>query len=256
MPLPEPIPVGAPCWIDLMTSDPDGAESFYGRLFGWEAESAGDEFGGYINFSKDGQRVAGGMRNDGQSGAPEAWTVYLRTADAKATVDAAQARGGQVIVSPMDVADLGTMAVVTDAGGAAVGMWQAGSFAGFEVLTEPGSPAWFELQTRAYDSTVDFYRDVFAWDTHAMSDTPEFRYTTFGEGDSQRAGIVDASAFLPDGMPAHWAIYFRVADTDAALVQIEDLGGAVLTTPENTPYGRIAAAADPTGAAFRLMALI
>ena len=60
---------------------------------------------------------------------------------------------------------------------------------------EPGTPAWFELHTRAYEQTVAFYRDVFGWDAHAMSDTHEFRYTTLGEGESQLAGIMDDSPY-------------------------------------------------------------
>ncbi len=33
-----------------------------------------------------------------------------------------------------------------------------------------------------------------------------------------------------------------------------DLGGSVLMPAEDTPYGRLAAAADPTGARFKLVA--
>src|SRR5262245_12591196 len=98
---------GSPCWVDLFTSDPDRAIAFYGSLFGWQAERTGEEFGGYINFSKDGERIAGAMQNDGTAGAPDAWSVYLRTADAAATTEAAAAQGGQVYVPPMAVADLG-----------------------------------------------------------------------------------------------------------------------------------------------------
>src|SRR5262249_9897915 len=124
-------PVGAPCWVDLFTSDPDTCRAFYEDLFGWTSESAGDEFGGYINFSKNGVRVAGAMRNDGSSGQPDLWSIYLAVTDAKATVDRAQANGSHVIVPAMDVGDLGTMAVVTDPGGAAIGMWQPGLHRGF-----------------------------------------------------------------------------------------------------------------------------
>ncbi len=35
--------VGAPCWIDLYSSDADRAKDFYGRLFGWTAEAAEPE---------------------------------------------------------------------------------------------------------------------------------------------------------------------------------------------------------------------
>ena len=56
------------------------------------------------------------------------------------------------------------------------------------------------------------------------------------------------------GVPAHWSIYFGVDDTDAALAQVVDLGGSVLLPAEDTPYGRLAAASDPTGTAFKLVA--
>ena len=249
----EEAPNGAPCWIDLFTSDPDKSRTFYEQLFGWTSEDAGEEYGGYINFQKDGVHVAGCMRNDGQSGAPDAWSVYLATDDARATVEAATAHGGQVIVPAMPVMELGTMAVVSDPGRAVIGAWQPGLHKGFGVLAEPGTASWFELHTRDYDSAVQFYRDVFKWDAHVAGDTPEFRYTTLGEGESQLAGIMDASAFLPEGVPAHWSIYFGVEDADAALAKITELGGSIVRPAEDTPYGRLAEAADPTGAHFKLI---
>ena len=72
-----------------------------------------------------------------------------------------------------------------------------------------------------------FYRDVFGWDTHVAGDTDEFRYTTLGEGENQLAGIMDDSPY-PEHDPPHWAIYFRVDDTDAALEKIVELGGSVI----------------------------
>ena len=73
--------VGAPCWIDLYSSDTDKATEFYGKVLGWTTQSAGPEFGGYFTFLKDGKHVAGCMHNDGQQGSPDAWTVYLMTDD-------------------------------------------------------------------------------------------------------------------------------------------------------------------------------
>jgi predicted enzyme related to lactoylglutathione lyase len=227
---------------------------FYDALFGWTHESAGEDYGGYVNFSKDGIAVAGCMRNGGESGMPDVWSVYLAVIDAAASVGTATAHGGAVIVPAMDVMELGRMAVLVDPGQAAIGVWQPGLHQGFGLLAEPGAPAWFELHTRDYEASVAFYRDVFAWDTHPVSDTPEFRYTTFGEDEGALAGIMDASAFLPDGVPAHWSVYFAVTDTDAALARVAELGGAVVMDAEDTPYGRLATAADPTGALFKLVA--
>jgi uncharacterized protein len=254
MPKRESAPIGAPCWVDLMTSDAERSKSFYGQLFGWTAEDPNEEFGGYFNFTKDGIRVAGCMTSDAESPVTDVWSVYLATDDARKTIEAAGTAGGQVVVPAMDVGDLGTMGVVVDPGGATIGLWQPGLHKGFGILAEPGTPAWFELFTRDYESAIAFYREVFRWDTHAVSDTPEFRYTTLGEGEGQLAGIMDATAFLPEGVPAHWSIYFGAEDTDDALAKIIELGGSIVVAAEDTPYGRLATAADPNGTQFKLVA--
>lgn len=253
MPSRDAAPLGAPCWIDLFSSDTDKAREFYGAAFDWTADDSGPEYGGYINFSKDGVLVAGMMRNDGSSGSPDGWNTYLAVADAAATVEAASNAGATVYLQAMEVMDLGSMAMIADPGGAAVGIWQPGRHKGFGVLGETGAPAWFELHTRAYDAVLPFYRDVFGWDTHKMSDTPEFRYTTLGEGGDALAGVIDASSFLPAQLPANWAVYIAVADTDATADTVTELGGSVPVAPENTPFGRLATVTDPTGASLRVI---
>lgn len=251
MPLRDSAPLGAPCWVDLMTSDPDVSRAFYNDLFGWTVVDPGPDYGGYANFHLDGVPVAGSMKNDGQ-GAPDGWTTYLAVADAEATAAAAAANGGQVLLPAMAVMDLGSMAVLADPAGATIGIWQPGLHTGFGVIDEPGAPSWFELHTRGYDAAVPFYEAVFGWDAHVMSDDPGFRYTTLGEGDGALAGVMDSSAFLPEGAPSHWAIYFGVDDADKAVARVEELGGSVQEPVHDTPYGRLAVVADPTGAAFRL----
>ena len=253
MPTRETAPKGAPCWVDLMTSDHARAREFYGQLFGWTANEPSDEFGGYFMFVKDGVPVAGGMPTMPDAGPPNVWSIYLSTDDAEKAVEVATAAGAQVIAPAMDVADLGKMAVLIDPGGAAIGMWQPNTFHGLSVIAEPGTPGWFELHTRDYQLSVDFYRTVFGWDARTMSDTDDFRYTTANDGENQLAGVMDAAAFLPEGVPAHWSVYFAVDDTDAALVKIVELGGSIEQPAEDTPYGRLATAADPMGARFKLV---
>jgi predicted enzyme related to lactoylglutathione lyase len=254
MPVRETAPTGAPTWVDLMTSDVAASRAFYCDLFGWTAEEPAEEFGGYFSFRKDGVRMAGCMAQQSEPAGPDVWSVYLTTDDAEKTLEAAAANGGQVLVPAMPVGDLGVMAVVTDPTGATIGVWQPGTFVGLTVLGESGAASWFELHTRDHAAAVNFYRDVFGWDTTAMSDTPEFRYTVQTNGGDPLAGVMDASAFLPDGVPAHWSVYFAVDDTDAALAKTVELGGSVLLPAEDTPHGRLATALDPTGAQFKLVA--
>lgn len=85
-----------------------------------------------------------------------------------------------------------------------------------------------------------------------MSDTPEFRYTMSDADETQAAGVMDASAFFPEGTPGSWAIYFGSADVDASVAKAVELGATVTHPAEDTPYGRLAALTDPTGAVFKL----
>jgi len=116
--------------VDLTSSDTERARAFYGELLGWTPGDPDPDFGGYANFSKDGELVAGLLAAQPNMGPGDVWSVYLAVEDAAATVAMARDNGGQVIVDVMPVADLGVMAVVADAGGAAVGLWQPGAHRG------------------------------------------------------------------------------------------------------------------------------
>ena len=246
-------PVGAPCWIDLLTDNPDAARAFYRDLFGWTPLEQSEEFGGYWMWAREGVPVAGGMGAHPGEETEGIWSVYLAVEDAEKTVETATAEGAQVVVPVMTVGDTGVMAVLQDPTGARVGVWQPKQFNGFTVIGEPGAPAWFELLTRDYDKAVAFYRNVFGWDAHTMSNTPEFRYTTLGEGERASAGIMDASNFLGADDKPHWGTYFAVTDTDATLARAKELGGNVAREPQDTPYGRLATVTDPGGTRLNVM---
>src|SRR5205807_2637353 len=66
-------PTGAPCWVDLYTSDVEVSRRFYTELLGWTAEDPNREFGGYLNFRKDGIRVAGCIGRQPGVDAPDGW---------------------------------------------------------------------------------------------------------------------------------------------------------------------------------------
>src|ERR1700678_4448120 len=122
-------PIGAGCWVDLLTSDEGRARDFYAGVFGWTAGEGTAEFGGYFMFLRDGVPVAGGMQKvTGVAvlDVPDQWGVYLSSPDAKATVDQAVASGGALRMPPVDIADLGVQAIIADVPGARVGVWQAG----------------------------------------------------------------------------------------------------------------------------------
>lgn len=243
---------GEPCYIELFTPDTDAAAAFYGPLFGWTAGESSPEFGGYRMFLKDDVPVAGLMANDGTSGSPNAWSVYLSTDDLDATLTRTTAAGGRVLAGPMQIGDLGSMAMVLDPAGAVVGAWQADTFSGTGVIAEPGGPGWFETLSKDFARSAAFYTDVFGWDLTKVSDTEEFRYSTLGSDDDARAGIMDAAGFL-DEQPSYWRPYLMVEDTDAAVEQALGLGGTVEMAAQDTPHGRLAVLVDPAGVPFSAM---
>jgi uncharacterized protein len=241
---------GEPCWIHLFTDDVDTAISFYGGLFGWSAGEPSEEFGGYRMFLRGEEPVAGLMPNDTSN--PSVWEVFLQTPDIGATLERARARGAAVVTDVMAVADLGSMTTLVDPAGALVGAWQPDSFPGFQTRGVVGAPGWFETLTTSYGDAVAFYEDAFGWETHVVSDSPEFRYTTLGADQDARAGIMDGSSFLGDE-PSRWNVYLQVEDTDETVGEAIEAGGRLTSAAADTPYGRIAELQDPTGVLFRVI---
>lgn len=249
-----PLP-GAPTWIDLSTSDSDRAQEFYGAVFGWTFDSPGPDYGGYINAYKDGKLVAGLMQNDPQWNSPDGWTTYFHTEDIKATQAKVTTAGGTSCMEAMEVPDKGWMAMLTDPAGAVFGLWQPTGHLGFEVVDEAGAPVWHQLTTRDYSAALGFYRDVLGWQTQTESDTPEFRYANAIFDGSPLLGVMDGAAFLPENIPSSWVFFLGAEDVDKTVELISENGGSVIRPAEGTPYGRLAAVADPTGAGFNLSSL-
>ena len=51
-------------------------------------------------------------------------------------------------------------------------------------------------------------------------------------------------------VPPHWAVYFSVADADAAVSRASELGATLSMPAKESPYGRFAGLLDPQGASF------
>lgn len=251
----EKLPAGAPCWIDLLTSDPAGARDFYNALFGWTYETGDEElYGGYTMAFKDGRSAAGMMKkNADDAGYPDMWSVYLRSDDIEATVAAASQNGGVVYMAPMEVPEQGKMAMIGDSAGASIGVWEFGGHTGFQAIAEVGAAAWFENMSKDYPASLDFYRSVFNWELTAMPGGDDFKYSTMSAGADPMAGIMDASGFLPEQVPSFWQVYFCVENTDDSVEKAVSLGATLTQPTEDTPFGRMAGLTDPTGAAFRLI---
>ena len=237
---------GIASWVELSgTPDVDASEAFYREVFGWEVPElpSSAEMGGYRRAKLGGRDVAG-VSPRMQDGQPTVWATYVSVADAAAAIAKVREAGGQVIVEPMDVMDLGTMAVFADSTGAVCGIWQPGTFIGAELVNEPGAFCWNELETRDPAASKAFYGAVFGWefDDHDMGEMGT--YTEWKLGGEPIGGMVDITGRVPEEIPDHWMVYFAVADADAALAEVGAAGGSVMFGPVDIPAGRFAIASD------------
>jgi len=249
---------GTPSWVELSgTPDVEASEAFYRELFGWEMPEQPNsaQLGGYRRAKLNGKDVAGvSPQMEGNEQQPTVWATYVSVEDAAATTEAIKSNGGNVIVEPMDVMGLGTMAVFSDPGGAVFGLWQPGTFAGAELANEPGAFAWNELGTRDMAGAKDFYGAVFGWSYEDMESPRVGTYTAWKLGEAMVGGMLDIDkAGLPPEIPAHWLVYFAVVDADAAVEKAKAGGGSVRMEPIDIPQGRFAIVADQFGAVFGVM---
>jgi predicted enzyme related to lactoylglutathione lyase len=244
---------GTPSWVDLASPDLTSSVAFYTELLGWEARDQGPETGNYHMFDKGGVPVAGGapIMMEGQ---PPAWTTYISVSDADEAIAKVKAAGGIVFVEPMDVLDVGRMAVFADPTGAAAAVWQPRNHIGAGLVNEAGALTWNELNTRDIDAAKRFYGEVFGWEGQT-GDMGGMEYTTWKLGGADIGGMLHISPDLPPEVPAHWLAYFGVADTDATIATATGLGATLVAGPIDIPAGRFAVLIDPVGAVFGVLAL-
>jgi uncharacterized protein len=243
---------GVPSWVDLGTADIAKASEFYSALFGWTVNQGPPEAGGYSIAELRGRPVAGlgPQMNPG----PPVWATYVNVDDADKVVAKVGDAGGMVLMAPMDVMDVGRMAIFTDPAGAAIGVWQPKEHKGAGIVNEPGTLTWNELMTTDVAAAKTFYNAVFGW-SEVTNGEGAGAYTEFQVAGRSIAGMMEKPAELPAEMPPFWGIYFAVADTDATAKRIGELGGSIMMPPRDIEPGRFAVGIDPTGAAFSVITM-
>jgi uncharacterized protein len=235
---------GTPSWIDLGSPDTAGSAAFYGGLFGWDlALDARPEAGGYGLFTIGGKNVAG-LGPQMNQDMPPFWAVYITVADVAESVAAATAAGGQVVAGPMDVLEAGSMAVLTDAAGSFISVWQPNQHIGAQLVNEYGTFTWNELATTDLATAQLFYLEVFGW--QLSPEGGDQGGTIFTLGGEVLCGAHTAT----DGEFPAWSVWFSVEDCDASAAKVTELGGTVLMPPSEMGFGRGAVVADPQGAVF------
>jgi uncharacterized protein len=264
---------GVPCWVDTSQPDPEAAVDFYGGVFGWGFENImpPGSGGGYFMARLPGGDVAAIASIPESAPSRASWDTYIWVENADETASKVRAAGGGVVREPLDVMGAGRTAVFTDPEGAAFCVWQAKEFRGAQVVNEPGSLNFNDLNIRDVGGAKSFYGSVFGWETlgldggfemwmlpgygdHLERDNPGLRERLAEFGGP--AGFEDVVASInpiaddqPD-VPAHWGVTFAVDDADAIAAKAAELGGTVVVPPFDAPWVRTTVITDPQGATF------
>jgi predicted enzyme related to lactoylglutathione lyase len=240
-------------WTDLTTTDQPSAKSYYGQLFGWEAQD--NPIGDGVVYSvmkvdgKDVAAISPQPQQQRDAGAPPVWNSYITVQSADETLERARALGATVHAPAFDVFDLGRMGVVQDPQGAFFCVWQPRARIGADLVTAPGAMSWNELASPDVEASSTFYSELFGWSLERFEDSPTPYFTIDNRGRTN-GGMRP----VVEGEPPHWLVYFGVEDIDAGLAKAIELGGTKLAGPVDIGAGKIGVVQDPQGAVFALYA--
>jgi predicted enzyme related to lactoylglutathione lyase len=243
-------------WYDLMTDDPKAAEAFYTTLMGWGAEPWAGSVPPYTMWTSGASPIGGVMALPEEAragGAPPHWLAYVRVGDVAASAGRVRELGGAVHHGPTEISGAGSFAIVADAQGAVFALYQSAEEHPSEsAAPEVGRFSWHELATTDHEAALGFYGELFGWQAQESIDMGEAgTYRLYGLDGPPLGGMFNKPAEMPG--PPMWIYYARVADLDAAVSMVSELGGRVVSGPTEVPGGdRIAQCLDPQGALFAL----
>jgi len=245
-------------WYELLTSNADAAQAFYGDIFGWSARDSGQSPMDYRLLSMSGVDIGGLMQINEEmkaGGARPIWLGYIGVEDVDASLASIIEAGGKAQMPAMDIPGVGRIAMMTDPQGAPFYVMRGGSDQESHAFAydKPrlGHCAWNELATSDRRAAMKFYAEQFGWQKDGEMDMgPGGAYEFFRRGDvpGMFAGVMTKPKEMPVSL---WTFYFRVADIDDAVARTKDRGGQIAHGPVEIPGGEYAVnAVDPQGALF------
>lgn len=117
-------------WHELLASDPEAQGKFYSAIFGWILQGVDmGEMGTYHLFMRPDKadKHAGGMAQNPDPKGSSAWLPYVAVDDVDATAAKVTSLGGKICAEPMDIPDVGRIAVAADPQGAAFAFMKSAS---------------------------------------------------------------------------------------------------------------------------------
>src|SRR5436305_1335341 len=121
---------------------------------------------------------------------------------------------------------------------------QAKKQTGIGVAGEDNALCWADLSTPDPQRGSKFYSDLFGWGVEKGQNDPS-DYLHIKNGEDYIGGIPPAHHRDPR-VPAHWLIYFQVADVEASAAKAQELGAKIMMPPRKMEgVGSFAIISDP-----------
>lgn len=124
-----PVP-GRICWNELLTTDDQAAQAFYGAMFGWREEPKDMGPMGTYRVQMLGDKQAGGIMKNPMNGAPSCWLVYFFTTDLAGSTQKAKQLGAKALVENTPIPGVGSFSMLQDPLGATFALFQPNTAAG------------------------------------------------------------------------------------------------------------------------------
>jgi predicted enzyme related to lactoylglutathione lyase len=102
---------------ELITTDLNSAKEFYGELLGWTFTEGITIYGNpYLVIHKEGTLVGGMMLKEGNvsEDVSPCWDPYITVKDVEASAKKAAELGGEVVLPPTDIPNMGRFSVIKD----------------------------------------------------------------------------------------------------------------------------------------------
>jgi uncharacterized protein len=111
--------------VELNTSDPEKAKTFYSKLFQWQLEDMPNPAvpSNVYTLIKVGSGTGGGIMKQSPGG-PAGWLAYVEVDDLEAITRKAQSLGGKVMKDVTEVPGMGWFSFIQDPTGAILGLWK------------------------------------------------------------------------------------------------------------------------------------
>ena len=110
--------------VELNTTDPVKAKTFYSRLFDWKMKDMPMGPAGTYTMIEVGTGTGGGLMKHPMPGAPSAWLAYVLVDDIAAATKKAQSLGATLVKDVTEVPEAGWFSIIIDPTGAALGLWK------------------------------------------------------------------------------------------------------------------------------------